>query len=50
MECEQRELSIADISHVKPDDDQNDRDRDDGVENKMFDQNTKNIVLTLKVA
>ena len=50
MECEQRELSIADISQVKPDDDQNDRDRDDGEENKMFDQNTKNIVLTLKVA
>ena len=27
-----------------------DGDRDDGEENTIFDQNTKNVVLTLKVA
>ena len=27
-----------------------DGDRDDGAENTIFDQNTKNVVLTLKVA
>ena len=48
-QCEHGGLSIADTSQGTPDD-HNDVDCDDGEESRRFEQNTNNIVLTLKVA